>query len=380
MGKSGEVDTTGSADAAREQTRRRRLRLLVLFLSGSLGLVMLVIGGYGALNFMDSNDFCGRLCHEVMYPEYTTYAASPHGKVDCIECHVGSGASYFVKSKASGIPQIYATIFNTYEKPIPTPVKNLRPARETCEQCHLPQRFSGDFVRLHTTYAQDEDNTEHVDTRVFKVGGGEAGTARDIHWHVAANVWYVALDSNRQNIGWVGVEDADGNVEAYVDPGLIDEVSAKGLGGKRLMDCVDCHNRATHIFYSPDELINMALVAGRIDKDLPYIKREGMQALDPVNPSLEEAVAKVKAIDEFYRTSYADIYSEKPDAIHSAIAELERIARLTTFPDMRVSWTTHEDNLSHQGCFRCHGTLTAVSGSRKGEVVDAGCTLCHYPF
>lgn len=375
-----ESDNVEKSGAAQEQLRRKRWRLLILFLSGALGLVMLVIGGYNALEFMDSNDFCGRLCHEIMYPEYTTYAASPHGKVDCIECHVGSGASYFVKSKASGIPQIYATIFNTYEKPVPTPVENLRPARETCQQCHLPQRFSGDFVRLHTTYAQDEQNTENVDTRVFKVGGGEFGTARDIHWHIGAKVWYVPLSDDRQSIGWVGVEDGDGNLQAYVDPGLIEEVSSEGVVGKRLMDCVDCHNRATHVFYSPAELIDVALAAGRIDRDLPYIKRQGMQALDPVNSSLEEAVAKVRAIDEFYRASYPDIYAEEKEAIQSAILELEDIARLTTFPDMGVSWTTHNDNLSHQGCFRCHGSLTALTGSRKGEVVDAGCTLCHYPF
>jgi hypothetical protein len=342
---------------------------------------MLVIGVYGALNFMDSNEFCGRLCHTVMYPEYTTYEASPHGRVDCIDCHVGSGASYFVQSKASGLPQIFAFVFNTYEKPVPTPVANLRPARETCEACHWPQRFSGDFVRVHVTYAEDEANTQNVDQRIFKVGGGQFESASDIHWHIGADLWYLPLDRQRQDIPWVGVAGADGNLQVYVDPSKVGQISPEALQrDKRLMDCIDCHNRATHVFYSPGELIDRALAEGTIDQELPYIKSEGLQALDPVNSSLEEATAKVRAIEEFYRVTYPDVYSQKGEAIERALVELENVARLTTFSHMEVDWTTHIDNLTHEGCFRCHGTLVAVNGSQKGEAIDAGCTLCHYPI
>jgi len=316
-----------------------------------------------------------------MYPEYTTYEASPHGRVDCIDCHVGSGASYFVQSKASGVPQIFATIFNTYERPVPTPVANLRPARETCEACHWPERFSGDFVRYHVTYEQDEANTQNVDQRIFKVGGGQFEAASDIHWHIGANVWYLPLDRERQEIPWVGVADGDGNLEVYVDPSAVDDITSKALeDNKRLMDCIDCHNRATHVFYSPGELIDRALAEGRIDQELPYIKREGVKALDPVSSSLDEALTNVRSVEDFYRESYPDVYAEKGEAIQQAIVELENVARLTTFSHMQVDWTTHIDNLSHEGCFRCHGSLVAVSGSQKGEVIDAGCTLCHYPI
>ena len=38
----------------------------------------------------------------VMEPEYTAYQFSPHARVGCVQCHIGSGASYFVKSKLSG--------------------------------------------------------------------------------------------------------------------------------------------------------------------------------------------------------------------------------------------------------------------------------------
>jgi nitrate/TMAO reductase-like tetraheme cytochrome c subunit len=362
--------------------KRRREKLFFLMFAGAIGIILLVIGGYQLIEFMDSTAFCGRLCHEVMYPEYTAYQASPHSRVTCSECHVGSGADYMVKSKLSGIPLIFVTIAGTYDRPIPTPVENLRPARETCEQCHRPERFAGDLVRVHTTYLTDEKNTKQVDTRVLRVGGGEFEVARDIHWHIGAKVWYLALDKKRQEIAWVGVEDNEGKLTEYVDPAKVAEIEPRRIEEeKRLMDCMDCHNRATHIFRSPEELIDIALTQGKIDSSLPFIKREGLKALDPPNPSLAQAIAKVEAIEEFYRVSYPEVYQEKKQAIDKAIEELKEIARLTTFPKMKVTWKTYIDNLGHQespGCFRCHGKLVATTSEQKGKVIDANCNSCHY--
>jgi len=365
-----------------EHRKRRREKLLFLMFAGAIGIMLLVFGGYQLMEFTDSTAFCGRLCHDVMYPEYTTYQASPHSRVLCSECHVGSGADYLVRSKLSGIPMIFATIFGTYERPTPTPVENLRPARETCEQCHRPEKFAGDLVRVHTSYLADEENTKQVDTRVLRVGGGEAEVARDIHWHIAARVWYLAMDEKRQEIGWVGVEDSNGELTEYIDPEKAADVTPQRIEDeKRLMDCMDCHNRATHIFRSPEELIDMALAQGKIDSSLPFIKWLGLNALDPPNPSLAQAITKVETIKEFYRTSYPQIYEGKEPAITEAIKELKEIARLTTFPDMKVSWKTYPDNISHQespGCFRCHGKLEATTGDQKGQVIDVGCNSCHY--
>ena len=365
-----------------ENHEHQRKKLIFLMFAGAVGIILLVVGGYQLVEFTDSTAFCGRLCHQVMYPEYTVYQASPHSRVLCSECHVGSGAGYLVKSKISGIPQIIAVLSGDYERPISTPVENLRPARETCEQCHRPERFAGDLVRVHTTYAIDEANTEQVDTRVLRVGGGETEVARDIHWHIAAMVWYLALDEQRQEIGWVGVEDSQGELIQYIDSDKAADITPQRIEEeKRLMDCMDCHNRATHIYRSPEELIDMALARGKIDKSLPFIKREGLNALDPPNPSLAQAIATVEDIKEFYRTSYPQIYQEKEPAIDEAIKELKEIARLTIFPDMKVSWKTYPDNIAHQespGCFRCHGKLVATTGDQKSEVIDAVCNSCHY--
>lgn len=366
-----------------ERLRQHREKLLFLMFAGAMGIILLVVGGYQLMQFLDSTDFCGRLCHQVMYPEYTAYQASPHSRVNCVECHVVPGASWLVKSKVNGVPQIVAITLGTYSSPISTPVENLRPAQETCEQCHWPQRFAGDLVRVRRHYLPDEKNTEQVDSRVLRVGGGAFETARDIHWHIGAKVWYLPLDGERQEIGWVGVGRGDGELTGYINADKKAEVTPERIkDDKRLMDCVDCHNRATHIFYSPDELIDMAIAQGRIDRDLPFIKREGLKALDPPNSSLDEAGKKVAAIEEFYRTDYPQVYEEKGEAIARATSELNNIARLTTFPDMKVDWNTYPDNIGHlqwPGCFRCHGKLVATTGEQQGQIIDANCTLCHYP-
>ena len=362
--------------------RKHRKKLVFLMSAGAIGIMLLVFGGYQLVEFMDSTAFCGRLCHEVMYPEYTVYQASTHSRVLCSECHVGSGADYLVKSKLSGVPLIFTTIAGAYDRPIETPVRNLRPARETCEQCHRPERFAGDIVRTHTSYAADEQNTMKVDTRVLRVGGGESGVARDIHWHIAAKVWYLPLDEERQEIGWVGVEGKDGRLTEYVAPDREAELDAQHIEDeKRLMDCMDCHNRATHIFRSPEELIGMAFTQGKIDSSLPFIKLKGMEALGSPNPSLTEAIAKVEAIKGFYQVSYPQIYQEKGLIIDQAIAELKEIARLTTFPEMNVTWKSYVDNAGHAnspGCLRCHGKLVATTDGQEGQVIDADCNSCHY--
>ena len=121
--------------------------------------VVSAAGSYKAYEFTESVSFCGQLCHSVMSPEYTAYQLSPHARVACADCHVGAGATWFVKSKLSGSRQVFATIFNTYPRPIPTPVQNLRPAQETCEQCHWPKKFYGGQLKVFSHFGTDEKNT-----------------------------------------------------------------------------------------------------------------------------------------------------------------------------------------------------------------------------
>src|SRR5579871_1675570 len=235
-------------------------------------------GSYKAYEFTDSVQFCGQLCHTVMNPEFTAYQLSPHARVACVDCHVGSGATWYVKSKLSGARQVYAATFNTFPRPIPTPVHNLRPAQDTCEQCHWPKKFYGGQLKVFTHYANDEKNTLRQVRMLIKTGGGDpaTGAPEGIHWHmnIANKIEYVAADEKHQTIPYVHVEDLQGRVTEYYakDSTLSKDQIAKA--SRHHMDCVDCHNRPTHIYVSPDQAVDQSLLARRIDASLPFIKQQ----------------------------------------------------------------------------------------------------------
>ena len=139
---------------------------------GSFLAFLLCFLGYRAYLFTDSTTFCGVLCHRVMKPEYTAYRNGPHARVACVNCHVGSGVPWYVKSKISGAPQVFSTIFNTYVRPIPVPIKNLRPAREICEECHWPEKFYGAQLMQNPHFRYDEKNTPEQVSLLLRTGGG----------------------------------------------------------------------------------------------------------------------------------------------------------------------------------------------------------------
>ncbi|MDZ4247317.1 MAG: NapC/NirT family cytochrome c [Dehalococcoidia bacterium] len=361
---------------------RQRRRLRFFLIGGAVELIVLALIGFRGMEFMDSPKFCGAVCHEVMEPEYTMYQRSPHARVDCVQCHIGPGATWMVKSKINGIPQVFHVIKNSFSRPIPTPVENLRPARDTCEQCHWPTKFSGDILRMFTHYAEDENNTEAFKTNVYKVGGGDRSVARDIHWHITADVWYLPLDKERQEIAWVAVEEPNGNTTEFIDTAKFPEVNKDKIEKeKRLMDCVDCHNRSAHHFPSPAELIDEGLALGKIDKNIPFIKKKGVEVLSSSPGDIQGKVDNVEALRGFYEANYPEFFSNNKGQIHSAINQLKDFARLVEFPSMKLNWKTHIDNMGHlenPGCFRCHGKLIAQSGPEEGKPISFMCDDCHY--
>jgi len=341
------------------------------------------VGSYKAYEFTDSVDFCGQLCHTVMHPEYTAYLASPHARVACVDCHVGPGAGWYVRSKLSGLRQVYYTIRGTYPRPIPSPVANLRPAQQTCEQCHWPRKFWGAQLKTFTHFGADENNTPRVLRMLIKVGGGDPSlgpSGGGIHWHmnIANKIEYYARDEKRQDIPWIQVTDPKGKVTVYMtkdNPPKPDEIAK---AEKRRMDCVDCHNRPTHIYVPPDLSIDRAMALNVIDPSLPYIKHQGVEVLTAdYKTSAQAQKAIPEKINAFYQQKYPQIASTKSNAIKAAIAELQRIYGTTFFPEMHVNWQTHPNNIGHfysPGCFRCHDGNHV---SADGKVISKDCNSCH---
>src|SRR6185295_7121108 len=218
----------------------RDRKMMGLFLTGSvLFLLLSAVGSYHTYQFTESVQFCGQACHTVMKPELVTYQHGSHARVACVECHIGPGAEWFVKAKISGLYQVYAVAFDKYPRPVPTPIKNLRPAQETCEQCHWPQKFVGNLDKTYSYFLGEETNTPYSIRLTMKVGGGDPthGPVGGIHWHmnVGNKVEYIAtkLDTNhvwvademRQSIPWVRVVDKQGVVTEYRSPGFTNAIA-----------------------------------------------------------------------------------------------------------------------------------------------------------
>lgn len=359
--------------------RRKLLTFMAIVL---VFIFVSAFGSYRAYEYTDSVAFCGELCHEVMSPELTAYRASPHARVKCVDCHVGPGAGWYVRSKLSGAYQVYSVMFKKFPRPVPTPVHNLRPAQDTCEQCHWPEKFHGSQLKVFNRFGYDEKNTLRQTRMLLHTGGGnaEVGMAAGIHWHmnIANEITYIAEDDHRQSISWVRLKDRQGNITEYMAPDVKLTAEQIEKTPKRKMDCVDCHNRPSHIFFSPDRAANEAFNAGKLDATLPYLKREVVAVLDKPYTSTQEALQTIAAdLGGFYRTNYSDIYAARKDSIDRAVAETQRLFQTYFFPEMKVNWQTHPDNIGHfysVGCFRCHDGRMKSS---TGKVISTDCTICH---
>jgi hypothetical protein len=359
-----------------------RRRFGYVSLGGFFLLILLGFGGYNAFLFTESVTFCGRLCHTVMEPEFAAYQHSPHAKVRCVDCHVGSGASFYVKSKLSGARQVLAVLFHTYETPIPTPVQNLRPARETCEECHWPNKFYGAQLLQIPYFRYDEANTSDQISLMMKTGGGSSkmGQSAGIHWHMIIDntITFATPDPRLQEIPWFKVKGAYGQEREYMS--LDKPISDKDLAKlpRHVMDCMECHNRPTHVYTPPDRAIDLALNNGSMAKDLPWIKKVTAEALMAKYPDNSAAAKGIRdQVFNFYSKSYPAVYGAREADIQSAVTITTDIYNRSVFPKMKVNWTTYPDNIGHRnwpGCFRCHDGRHAT---KDGKILTRDCAACH---
>jgi nitrate/TMAO reductase-like tetraheme cytochrome c subunit len=369
-------------DLNRPRTRNLAMTFLVLTL---VNVVVLAAATYKGVETMESTEFCGATCHTVMQPEYTAYQRSPHARVGCVDCHIGPGADWFVKSKLSGAWQVIAVTFDLYPRPIPTPIENLRPARETCEQCHWPTKFVGDRLKVIPHFASDEANTALKTVLLLRVGGIEGRQSHGIHWHVdpGVRIRYRA-DERRETIREVEMTLADGTVKTFLPPddGAADGAAAAPAGGAaaewRVMDCMDCHNRPSHTFRTPEQEVDHALADGRLDRSLPYLRRQGLELLRADHPSHEAARAAIPAaLADFYRAEHPELAAARAADVAGAGEALAELWTANVFPEMDVTWGSYPNHIGHNdfpGCFRCHDDQHTTAG---GEAITSDCSTCH---
>lgn len=355
--------------------RRTVRRLAILWAGVSVFLVVSAVATYHTFHFTESVEFCGTICHEVMKPEYVAFKESPHANTTCAKCHIGPGAGWFVKSKLSGLYQVYSVMFNKFDRPIATPVHSLRPAKQTCQNCHWPEKFFGAVLRTWTYFLPDEENSPWTIKMLLNIGGGnpEHGKIKGIHWHMEGvnTIEYVATDEKRLVIPWVRAIDQDGNETIYrteeQDEAITDEVAA--TMATRTMDCIDCHNRPTHQYRSPNEALDMALLAGTVDASMPEIKYKAGEWL------ADDYATETQALDTIER-ELRETYASHA-GLESAITTIQNIYSKNFFPEMKVRWDQYPDHIGHKitpGCFRCHDGKHV---SDTGERIRHDCAICH---
>ena len=418
-------------------SRMRKLVFFAVFLTG-INVLVVTLLGYRTYHYMESVSFCGEFCHTVMNPERTAYLNSPHSRVTCVECHIGAGADWFVKSKITGARQLLAVALDTYPRPITTPVHGLRPARDTCEECHRPEMFHGDKLVIKDKFLEDESNTHVKTVLLMKVGsaGDRATSSHGIHWHVAAEnkIFYRPSDHSRMKIPEVFQAGEDGSLLVYRSSEATEELRAsgkdglqsyrseqvavadsgkshpasRGAGGRwfsgakgktserppeindirayaansgyayeelREMDCIDCHNRPTHIYLPPGVALDNKILSGQIDVSIPYIKKKAMEVIVREYSSQEQAKASIATeIQEFYDKNYPLV---APDALKKSINGIQQAYAENVFPEMKIKWGTYTNHLGHNddvGCFRCHDE---DHQTENGEVISMDCDACH---
>ena len=356
--------------------RAQFVKLTVSVLALFAFLVISAVGAYQSYHYAESVEFCGTVCHSVMKPEYTAYHASPHANVSCVECHIGPGAGWFVKSKLEGLRQVYAVMANSYSRPIGTPIHNLRPASETCYECHWPSKFFGAVEQVRTYALPDKSNTAWTVRMLINVGGGDPrhGPAHGIHLHMAVEnkVDYIAADEKRMEIPWVRVTNSKGEQTIFRDKkkGAAYTPEMVATSDVRRMDCIDCHNRPSHRYRAPNETLDQAIASGLIDRSIPWIKKNGVKVLTGKYATEKEAHAAIRR----------DLEKEYPEGgapVQKAIEEIQHIYSANFFPEMNVSWRGYPDHIGHKitkGCFRCHNSQMVSDDGRK---LSLDCKTCH---
>ncbi len=355
-------------------TRQRRL-IVTFAVSGVVFVMLSAFGSYETYHYSESTQFCGEVCHGAMSPEFVAYKRGAHARVECVECHVGTGVEWFVKAKINGTHQLIAYTLNNYKRPIETPIKNLRPAQDTCEKCHWPEKFHGNIDVNYDHFLSDKKNSRYSVRMLMHVNVAQpGGPLGGIHWHVnpSSRVEYYAADEKRQQIPWMRVVDTkDGTSRVFRTADFKGEPPADQI---RTMDCMDCHNRPAHTFPTANSVVEKAMADGRLSLNLPNIKRVAVQAMTETN--IKTSAEAPQKIADFLRGKYPD--RALATDVAGAITELQGIYAATIFPERKADWRVYPNNIGHKdwpGCFRCHDDKHKTA---QGETVrSSDCTSCH---
>ncbi|HZK62235.1 MAG TPA: hypothetical protein VFC41_09155, partial [Anaerovoracaceae bacterium] len=285
--------------------------------------------------------------------------------------------------KLSGLHQVYAVLAKTYPKPIETPLHDLRPARETCEKCHWPQKFYARTLWTNKYFLTDSLNTEWDIMLQMKTGPEYSGLGlrEGIHWHInpSVRIDYISDNDKRENITYVKyTNNSTGEVAVYRNDDNPISDSLISVSTARTMDCIDCHNRPSHKYNSPPVYFDKAMLTGAVSKNIPFFKKVAMGILRETFSNKDTALLKIEeSITSFYKSDYNDFYTNNRELIDSSVTSVQKAFSQNTFPKMKVTYDQYPEHIGHlesDGCFRCHNDAFK---SENGRIITRDCNLCH---
>ncbi len=351
-----------------------RVRRFLVFVA-SATFVNLVIGGaltYQTVHYMESNNFCGTACH-VMDPEHRAFQAGSHSQVKCVDCHVGEGAGNFIRAKLNGTRQLYQMISGGYARPIPSPPHALKPASETCENCHARNHDYGDRLWRRTQY---NDAGEKLETALMmKLGGAEGKGIHGAHMGKGLSIEYQAADHKREKILALKVTRGGATDDYATDDFSSGKVKAVFA---RKMDCLDCHNRPAHEFQSPDRAVDKMMADGKLPQTLPLFRKAALETLRADYPAGRAAEAIPEKLLAFYKANKPELHDARQAELRQAAGVLSALYQRNVFPAMSIAWGTYPQHIGHTdspGCFRCHAE--DMKAKTPGKVITTDCESCH---
>lgn len=254
---------------------------------------------------------------------------------------------------------------------------------DTCEQCHWPDKFHGKKIKEFISFSNENQKEPEVQNIVLHTGGRNplTDTFEGIHWHVSRDVKveYQPLDKKRTRIGRIKVTMAGGITEEYA---VNDDGTAGDRGEWRVMDCIDCHNRPTHVYDRLVERVDFGLLSKKIDPAIPGIREDSITVLEREYPSREAAREQIsETLLKLQAKRHGnDFVAENEAILVQAVGFLLATYLNNVWPEMKVSWGTYKSHLGHQdaddgyGCFRCHDDEHQTG---FGKILPRDCDLCH---
>ena len=349
---------------------------------------VVVFSGAKTLTWMESPDFCSR-CH-TMAPEVSEHVISPHAKVECSECHIGSGLKGYAIAKIGGLRQATKLLLGTYADPIPPAADVMPSANDICLKCHDPTAQVADTLITRTHYLEDEVNTELRVALVLRQAD-DSDISNGIHWHILSKVEYIPRDDHATVIDWIRVERPDGTEDEYLAESLVEISEQAGHTATELrandevrrMTCYDCHNRVGHAKPLPGKAVDQAMMGHAIDPSIPWVKKNAMEIIANGFSSESELAGGLRKLAADYHRDYPYLFVGEPQVLGRSLGSINGLgvqfiaARSAEQRDVYPDYLGHTDST---GCFRCHdGGHYRIDegGALSDERIPSSCSTCH---